>query len=101
MVPPGLDSSWAKTDLWHSASSIPGVRVFMDHDGAEARRFGVATSGQALLYDAQGRLQFAGGITPGRGHAGDNAGSEAIVSRVKLHSAGRSDTPVFGCAFAT
>jgi len=99
-VPPGIDSSWAKTDLWHMASGIPGVRVFVDRDGAEARRFGVATSGQALVYDAEGRLQFKGGITAGRGHAGDNAGADAIVSLVDHQPTERSETPVFGCPLA-
>lgn len=98
VVPPGRDARWAKADLWHGASQIPGVRLVLDADGTEARRFGVATSGQALVYDAAGRLAFAGGITAGRGHAGDNAGEAAIVSLVRRDSAERSITPVFGCA---
>ena len=31
------------------------------------------TSGETMLYDASGRLVFAGGITGSRGHGGDNA----------------------------
>jgi hypothetical protein len=80
---------------------MPGVRVFVDRDGAEAKRFGVATSGQVLFYDAQRRLRFTGGITAGRGHAGDNAGADAIVSLVDHGTTVEPETPVFGCALGT
>ena len=35
------------------ATALPNVTVLRDDDGVEARRFGVETSGQTLLYDAQ------------------------------------------------
>ena len=101
VIPPGLDPAWAHVDLWQSASSIPGVRVVEDRGGLEARRFGARTSGQALLFDAGGALVFAGGITRGRGHEGDNAGRDAIVSLVLRHSSARVETPVYGCPFAS
>ncbi len=115
VIPPGRDSTWALTDQWRSASHIPGVRVVNDPDGREARRFGASTSGQALLYGADGRLEFSGGITPGRGHAGDNAGRDAILLAVLgdpggatvpasaptplfgKSALGLTSTPVFGC----
>jgi hypothetical protein len=95
--PPGLASDWAVTNLWQSAARIPGVKVLEDSDGSEARRFNSATSGQALLYDPQGHLLFSGGITAARGHSGDNAGRDAIVSLVNANPADRNQTPVFGC----
>jgi len=68
----------------------------------EARRFGVETSGQTLLYDAGGRLIFSGGITGSRGHAGDNAGEAALVALLTSGQADRRATSVFGCPlFAT
>jgi hypothetical protein len=70
----------------------------IDDEGAEANRFHAATSGQTLLYDADGRLLFSGGITGSRGHAGDNAGENAIVSWVNSGAAARTETSVFGCA---
>ena len=97
IVPPGLDPEWAKTDLWRAASRMPRVDVLLDRDGMEAARFGVKTSGQVLLYDATGRLEFAGGITPGRGHAGDNAGADAVVAFACHSIAERPGTPVLGC----
>lgn len=95
--PPGVAADWAVTDLWQSAARIPGVKVVEDSDGSEARRFNTATSGQALLYGPQGHLLFSGGITASRGHAGDNAGRDAIVSLVNAKPADRNQTPVFGC----
>ncbi|HYJ45844.1 MAG TPA: hypothetical protein VEV81_04450 [Pyrinomonadaceae bacterium] len=97
LKPKGFSEDWEKTDLWESAASIPGVRAVVDDDGAEAHRFGAATSGQTILYDAGGRLLFTGGITASRGHSGDNAGRSAIVSLVNEGEAERAETFVFGC----
>jgi hypothetical protein len=90
-------SGWEKADLWRSASAIPGASVFSDVDGAAARAFGGLTSGQALLYGADGRLLFRGGITQGRGHAGDNPGRASILSLVSGGAGAFKATPVFGC----
>ena len=101
--PTGFDRGWARTDLWDSAASIPGVEVLCDNEGAMARRFGARTSGDTLLFDAGGELLFHGGITEARGHWGDNAGQTAIVSLLaaeRTPAAGRAacvDSLVFGC----
>jgi hypothetical protein len=65
--PSGFDPEWSDTDLRQTAMQIPGTAVLDDRDGAEAQRFGAATSGQAFLYDQAGRLLFKGGITASRG----------------------------------
>src|SRR5579872_1819860 len=95
--PPGFDSSWAETDLWRSAKSIPGVTAVFD-DGREAREFGAETSGETLLYDGKGHLVFAGGVTGARGHFGDNAGLQAVLDRVEDPQAHRAaSAAVYGC----
>lgn len=96
--PGQLPGNWAKTDLKRSAAAIPGVTVRDDPDGALARTFGAETSGYVLLYDPRGRLLFRGGITAGRGHAGDNAGENAIVSLVAGQATTLRETPVYGCS---
>jgi hypothetical protein len=96
--PRGFAKDWEKTDLWHSASAIYGVRVLADIDGAVARKFGALTSGQVFLFDEKGNEVFDGGITAGRGHAGDNAGLNSIVAWVNSKSRVLSKTPVFGCS---
>jgi hypothetical protein len=93
-------AKWENTNLQRSAEAIPGVQVVVDHDGAEARRFGAETSGHTFLFDADGRLLFSGGITTSRGHAGDNAGESAIVALVNNQTPARTQTLVFGCSLA-
>lgn len=98
LKPEGSSSDWEETGLWRSAAAIPGVTVLPDVEGAEARRFGVETSGHTVLFDNEGRLLFSGGITGSRGHSGDNAGRSAIVSLLRNHRADRAQTSVFGCS---
>lgn len=96
--PAGLPDGWERTGLWDSAAAIPGVTVMTDRDGAWSARFGAITSGQTCAFDPQGRLVFSGGITPARGHMGDNAGSDAIGELVLGREPLRASSPVFGCA---
>jgi hypothetical protein len=96
--PQGVAAGWEQTALWDRAAAIPGVQVWRDDANLEARCFQAATSGQTVLYDAQGRLLFSGGITASRGHSGDNAGRSAIVALLTQGVADRSQTFVFGCS---
>jgi len=79
---PELGEAWARTGNWRTACALPGVVVSADPLGATARAFGASTSGQVLLYDRDGALRFAGGITGARGQQGDNAGEAALRSLV-------------------
>jgi hypothetical protein len=108
LKPEGFSNGWEQTDSWRIAAALPGVTAVRDDSGREARRFGAATSGQTLLYDADGTLLFSGGITAARGHAGDNAGRSELVSllnrgqsaRAATFNSGQSvhdATSVFGC----
>jgi hypothetical protein len=95
--PSAFERGWEQTDLWRSASALPNVTVLRDDDGVEARRFGVETSGQTLLYDRDGGLIFRGGITGSRAHAGENPGELALVALLTRGAADRTATSVFGC----
>lgn len=95
--PAEVSEGWEQTDLLASAAAIPGVTVVRDDEGVEANRFHALTSGQTVLYDADGRLLFSGGITSARGHEGDNAGRTAIVSLLTTTEMAQKETPVFGC----
>ena len=96
--PKGSAEDWTQTDLWRSAAAIPGVTAQADEEGTETRRFQVTTSGHVVLYDADGKLLFNGGITSSRGHSGDNAGRSAITHLLDHETADVSITPVFGCS---
>lgn len=98
--PPGVAEKWEETGLWHDAQHIPGVRVMTDPEGKEAGLFGAVASGQTILYDAAGKLQFSGGITAGRGHSGDNAGRSTLVALITRGKSELRETPVYGCSLA-
>jgi len=98
LKPEGFADGWEQSHLWAAAAALPGVTVIRDSGGVEAARFGAATSGQTFLYDARGRLQFAGGITAARAHAGDNAGRTAVVALLNGSATPPpARTSVFGC----
>jgi hypothetical protein len=99
--PDDASQEWAETDLWQAATKIPGVTVISDPENHEADIFGVQASGQTLVYDDQGHLQFNGGITVARGHSGDNAGRSSIVALVTKQGAAEKQTSVFGCDLHT
>lgn len=89
---------WTATPLRRSAGLIPGAVIIDDTNAKDARLFGADTSGDTRLYDGKGNLLFDGGITPGRGHQGDNAGADAILRLLAGESAGVRQTPVYGCS---
>jgi hypothetical protein len=95
--PDGMPAEWEQSDLWRTAEAIPSVHVNSDPNGVEANRFHAFTSGQTLLYDAQGKLLFSGGITGARGHEGDNAGETSLQEFVNQGNSNCPQTPVFGC----
>ena len=97
VVPEGYSATWARSDLWRLASTIPDVQVMLDWQGCEARRFGAATSGLVQLYDSVGSLVFSGGVTGARNHEGNNAGAGAVYAWLRRGSADRRDAFVFGC----
>lgn len=89
------------SDLRAIARRLPGAILHTDLDGSMALHFGAYTSGQVLLYDSDGRLQFAGGVTPSRGHTGTNPGRSAIISALvgdaQVDPLAASLSPVYGC----
>lgn len=97
LKPTGFSDGWEQSELWKSAAAIPGVTAVRDDDGLEAGRFGASTSGQTLLYDANGALLFSGGITGARGHAGDNDGRSSLVALLSKAGNATTGTRVFGC----
>lgn len=95
--PSGFGDGWEHTGIWRLASALPDATLLVDDGGIEARRFGALTSGQTLVYDADGRLVFNGGITGSRGHRGDNPGREALMTAID-GARDRRQARVFGCS---
>ena len=73
------------------------AQIVPDPGGLLARRFGAATSGEIILYAADGRLLFQGGITPMRSEAGDGPGADALRRALATGTAQFRPVSVFGC----
>jgi hypothetical protein len=97
LADPARDAAWTKSDLWRAARRIPGVDVVADVRGKLARAFGVETSGTTVCYSPAGERRFQGGITGARGHAGDNAGADAVVAALLGEPMRVCEAPTFGC----
>lgn len=95
--PRSADSQWSQAAVATCRARFPAARVVADPDGQMAARLGCVTSGAVLLYAADGSVQFRGGITSARGHAGDNLGSDSIAAIVAGRPRLRDTTPVYGC----
>ena len=91
----GVADATADTDLWTRAEGIRGVTVARVDD-ALADRFGALASGATVIYGADGRLLFTGGVT-GPSNDGDGLGRRAILSALD-GSVGVRRAPVYGCA---
>jgi hypothetical protein len=96
--PPDVAAGWDDTLLSGRAGAIPGVWLGHDKGGREAARFAARVSGFSLLYDAEGRLLFAGGLTAMRGHEGDSLGLRQIAAAVEGRPLETRQGPTFGCA---
>jgi hypothetical protein len=98
LQPAGFSDDWVHSGLWHDAAAIPGVTARIDQQGSIGQKFGAETSGYVLLYNPGGQLLFSGGITGGRGHAGDNTGEDAIIALVDGQNSVVTHTLVYGCS---
>lgn len=99
-MPDNASPDWANAELIRRARAIRGLTVVLDAGGRRCGAFGAKSSGQTFLYDTDGRLTFAGGLTPGRGEQGASTGSVFISSALSGHATPTRTirSAVFGCA---
>jgi hypothetical protein len=96
--PAGFAPGWERTGLWNTAKRLEGASLVCDPQGREAARFGATASGETFLYARDGQLLFHGGVTPARGHDGDNAGRAVLTALIQSGRADRAQSAVYGCA---
>lgn len=95
--PDGFPDAWVEGHLWRWAGRMPGLTRHIDRGGREALLFQAHVSGCVVLYDAEPAPRFHGGITPGRGHQGDNRGRTAVLDFLWGRVPGSRRAPVYGC----
>lgn len=98
--PERADAEWRSSPTIDMVQQHPLLDAAWDPGGKVCRSFDAATSGQCLVYDANGRLRFSGGITAGRGHEGANEGRQTVdrlLSESGDPPTGVHTFPVFGC----
>ncbi|WP_145251176.1 thioredoxin domain-containing protein [Aeoliella mucimassa] len=101
-VPEDADRAWRATDVITRSARLPFAEVHWDTSGKESSRFGATTSGTLMLFQPDGALCFAGGVTSSRGHEGDNQGSRNLLVALRQEqSLAISHQPVFGCKLCT
>ena len=101
LLPAHLPERWDASGIEQDLADLPDILTWQDKGGSEARRFGVATSGHVLLYDAQGRLTYSGGITSARATGATTTAVMRCWPRSWARKADRPGNPVFGCPLAT
>ena len=88
------------SQLTAKAEALPEAEKQFITEEEIVARYGARTSGQALIYNAEGALVFSGGLTDSRGSAGDSTGMQALADVIS----GRPcipNLPVYGCALQT
>lgn len=96
--PDHVGPDWCDAMIGTLTREVPGIKTYTDENGVEARRFGAATSGHAVLYDPELLLRYSGGLTASRGHEGDSIGLLAVSSLLRGESSPTHSAPVFGCS---
>lgn len=91
------DEALRATPDYRLASRIAGASIVLDRGGHDAALFDAHTSGQSYLYEPDGSLAFAGGLTWARGHEGESVGSDEVLARIDSMPTVLAATAVFGC----
>lgn len=91
------NSDWMKGTLFERAKKTKGISIVIDGKGEEAKLFGAHTSGHAVLTTTNGLIAFSGGLTPSRGHTGESAGKDFLLSWNRSRAPASFITDIFGC----
>ena len=98
IIPKWVDADWLEGEDLRIARGLKGVTVVFQRDTVDARKFDARVSGHVVLYDADGRLGFRGGITGLRGLAGDNVGQQRVLAVLDGQVPTGREARTFGCA---
>ena len=91
-------TKWLQSQLIARFQSTPSTTVVSDVDGRIASQYRMAYSGATVLIRPDGTMAYWGGITPSRGHEGDNFGVDSILYAIEHDTKGIIEGPVYGCS---
>ena len=92
-------NAWRDLSIYAAAQKSLNAKIVLDPGGRLAEKFGAETSGEALLYAADGTLRYQGGVTGARGMQGNNAGLTTLRAALAQPTSSQPlSKPVFGCA---
>lgn len=97
-APLSVGETWWSSPLLARAVQLPHSHLVRDRGGVETELFGAHVSGTVILFDADGRRLYAGGVTMSRGHDGDNVGLQSVAKLLVDPHAAAPSIPPFGCA---
>ncbi len=90
--------AWAQDEYWDRLIDLGAHEPVIDINGHLAGQFHATTSGHALLFSTDGRVQFWGGITSGRVHEGDSLGLTMLTRVLDGIPVSEPSFPVYGCS---
>ena len=96
--PTNVASQWEQSDLYKRSVAFNKIATVVDDGGIEAKAFGALTSGQTYVYGPAGHLNFAGGITSGRGMLEIGPERKLIEQALAVNLMASTKTPVYGCS---
>lgn len=92
-LPPALGTGGTAVRV---ARELPQIQIVFDaHREAEA--FQATVSGEAFAFHPDGSLLFHGGLTAGRGHAGDSESARQLEAALRGDERAVRECPVYGC----
>ena len=97
----GAPAAWRDLSIYAAAQKSLHAQIVLDPGGHIAEKFAAETSGEALLYAADGTLRYQGGVTGARGMEGNNAGLITLRAALAQPTSSQPSKPVFGCALFT
>ncbi len=97
-VPEGSEASWSSGFALGIQDRYADARVRADVSGGTAAALGMQTAGHVMLFGEDRSLLFSGGITPARGHEGDNFGRQSLKAILTGREPAKTRTPVYGCS---
>jgi hypothetical protein len=88
---------WADSPS-RALAAMPGVEMVDDPGGLEASRFGLATSGATVAFDAKGLKRFVGGLNATRGGREISDGGRALLAVLGGEGPRGAEAETFGCS---